>query len=784
MSTTPGPGTFVTPSIELTRRIGVGGMGTIWIATHHGLRKDVAVKLMAASILSSTELRMRFAQEAAAAANVKSPHVIHVYDTGVSEDLGPYLVMELLEGEDLGERLERVKVLPPEDVARIVAHAAHALDRAHAIGIVHRDIKPANLFLCDEPGAPFNVKVLDFGVARLRLDALQHTSTGVSLGTPSYMSPEQAAAEQDLDGTSDLYALGLVAFRALTGAPAYHRESLEALGLGVYKLPPPKLTDRRSTLPPAIDAWFARACALDRKARFADGATMAAELVRVLGTNTETPARVTPANDDDAPRSDGPTRDHVPAQAPAPTPPPVRAESTQTGLSQPTVPGAVSAPSPPARRGRTAIALAAALGAIAIVGWSLVERDGRSTQAPAGTPASASAPTAASSPVAEAAAADVPLGVLLDLSGERRHNGQKLLAATVAAETLVNRSGGIRGRKLRLVVRDNQGDTGAFLQATARALLDEPGMKVIIGPITSQQVALVAPLAQKAGVIELASAATSPEFTTLQRPDERILFRTVPSQTRQATALAYVMRGGAVTAMPQATGLGSSADKPASCASVAIVASDDLTNRPFAEVLTRSLTARGGRVVVTRLVDAQGQASYEAELQAVAGSGADCLVLALGPKDAARYLRQSFAESVARADTKRSGGLRTFAVNNLATSDFIAYARENPRDPKSLPSLTKFAASAPQRSSRGGRSIASSSTSWSRTMRARTWARRPSSRASSTRRSSPRSRSRRQASMRTLRCSERACARSREGATCTGRTSCPRCSRQSGAAKR
>jgi serine/threonine-protein kinase len=655
MSAMAARGTMVTPSLELKHRIGAGGMGTVWVAYHRGLQKDVAVKLMAESILSSDVLRARFALEAVAGANVNSPHVVQVFDTGVSDDLGPYIVMEVLDGEDLATRLEREDVLAPPLVARVVAQAAHALDRAHAKGIVHRDIKPANLFLCAEEGAPFITKVLDFGVATLRLESTPRTATGISVGTPTYMSPEQAAARKDLDGKSDLYSLALVAFRALTGEPAFARASIEALGLGVYNLPPPRLTEKRPSLPIAVDAWFARAGARDREARFPNGATMADALARALGIDAPPAGGPDVTVDEgappsDAPRSEGPTRPHVPAPALPSEPPPL---NTEAGLTQRTSPGEENAVSPPRRKGMKVLAGAAAIGAFALAGWTVHRaRDGGAHDAHSATAFEAPLATDASP-----ALTSIPIGVLLDLSGERRQNGRELLAATVAAEELINRSGGVRGRPIRLVVKDDQGDTGPFLTAAARELLQVAGMKVILGPMTSPQVALVAPLVQAAGVLELTAAAASPELTTMQRAEQRLLFRTVPSQTAQAKALARVMRG--------------------TCKSAAVVATDDVSGRPCVEVFAGSFASIGGRVVETRFVNAEDQASYETEIHAIVGARADCQVLVLGPKAAARYLRQSLAEPLDRPGAKLPA---TFGVNNLATSDFIAYSRSNPRD--------------------------------------------------------------------------------------------------------
>ncbi|MEZ4263723.1 MAG: bifunctional serine/threonine-protein kinase/ABC transporter substrate-binding protein [Polyangiaceae bacterium] len=693
MNARAAPGVLVTPSLELTRRIGAGGMGTVWLARHKSLQKDVVIKLMAESMVASPSLRRRFAQEASAGANVKSPHVVQVFDTGISEELGPYIVMELLEGEDLGARLSRDGTMTPPEVARLVTQVAHALDRAHAIGIVHRDIKPPNLFLCEEPGAPFVAKVLDFGVARLRSDAAPLTRTGASLGTPTYMSPEQAAGRGDVDGKSDLYALGLVAFRALTGAPAFARESFDALGLGVYNLPAPKLTDHAPALPAAVDAWFARACARGRDDRFADGATMARELSRALGVATEgasseTPEHAAPAPPpasddppmsggatlarDDAPRSepeaehDEGSRREVPAEpsaAPSAAPSP-ETPITDAGLTQRTSPGEAREAAPAPKRRLPAVVALVALAVIVAGAWALRARSGEDTGSVRTPPSSASVPPPA--PTA------IPIGVLLDLSGERRRSGEALLAATRAAEKLVNESGGVLARPIRLVVKDDQGDTGTFLKAATQELLQTEGLKVILGPMTSAQVDVVAPLAQAAGVLEITGSATSPELSTLQRPGERMLFRTVPSQTLQAKALARVMRGAATTPIDRPV------EPPSRCAAVAIVAPDDVDGRPFVQVLGRALEQQGGRLVQTRFVPAAPQVTYAADIGAVARSGADCLVLALGPKAAARYLRQALTGSPADARTRRP---TTYAVNTLATDDFLAYAQDDPRDP-------------------------------------------------------------------------------------------------------
>jgi branched-chain amino acid transport system substrate-binding protein len=322
----------------------------------------------------------------------------------------------------------------------------------------------------------------------------------------------------------------------------------------------------------------------------------------------------------------------------------------------------------------------AALGAFAAAGvgasWMMRGKHGSGAPEIAQSEPASSAPPDAPGPI--------PIGVMLDLSGERRQTGRQLLEATRTAEEVVNRSGGIRGRPIHLVVKDDQGDGDVFLQATLRELLAVPNLRVILGPMTSSQVLATAPVTQKAGVLQIVASATSPELTALQRPEERLLFRTVPSQLIQAKALAYVMHGGAVAPLPDDDRTGAkrttAVNPPVRCAKVAIVASDDASGRPFAGALTRMIRESDLLVTEPRFVSEGGQNSYEAEIRAVAQSGADCQVLSLGPKSAARYLRQS-AHDLGVATTKKRP--LTFVCQSLATPDFFEYALEDPHDPTS-----------------------------------------------------------------------------------------------------
>ena len=274
----------VTPSVRLVRPIGEGGMGSVWLADHAGLNTRVVVKFMLGGLDSSASARTRFKREAEAASQVKSPHVVQTFDYGVTTDGVPFIVMEHLEGRDLGAELAARGALDPATVVTIVTQVAKALTKAHAAGLLHRDIKPDNIFLCHgEAEDELFVKLLDFGIAKTptpegeaALDG--QTKTGQVVGTPFYMSPEQVTAQKVVDLRSDLWSLGIVAFEALTGRRAYDGPSFGALAVKIATGEPPKPSDENPALPPSVDAWFARACAREPAGRFSSARELADRL--------------------------------------------------------------------------------------------------------------------------------------------------------------------------------------------------------------------------------------------------------------------------------------------------------------------------------------------------------------------------------------------------------------------------------------------------------------------------------------------------------------------------
>jgi serine/threonine-protein kinase len=268
------PGMQVSPNVRLIEQLGAGGMGAVWLAEHTGLKMRVVVKFMLGGLQASESARSRFEREAEAAAKVKSPHVVHMLDHGVTEHGVPFIAMEHLEGQDLGKELEKKGPLPPERVVAIITQVAKALTKVHGAGLLHRDIKPDNIFLVEGEDDVY-VKLLDFGIAK-SANSGEHdvapltneTKTGQVVGTPFYMSPEQVTAQKTVDARADLWALGVVTFEALTGVRPFDGPSFGALAVMIATGSPPKPSGVLASLPPAFDEWFAKACARDPDARF------------------------------------------------------------------------------------------------------------------------------------------------------------------------------------------------------------------------------------------------------------------------------------------------------------------------------------------------------------------------------------------------------------------------------------------------------------------------------------------------------------------------------------
>ncbi len=259
---------------RLERALARGGMGSVWVAQHTQLDVQLAVKFMDPTFAASGDARARFEREAKAAAKLQSPNVVQVHDYGV-EDGTPYIVMELLVGEDLGDRLKRERRLSLRATAEIVTQVAKALRRAHEEKIVHRDLKPGNIFLARNQDDVI-IKVLDFGIAKARMSTDgEVTKTGTLIGSPHYMSPEQARGGKNLDHRSDLWSLAVIMFRAVTGHLPFPGDEIGEVILAICADPIPTPSQLAPDLSPAVDAFFERALARDPAERFQSAREMA-----------------------------------------------------------------------------------------------------------------------------------------------------------------------------------------------------------------------------------------------------------------------------------------------------------------------------------------------------------------------------------------------------------------------------------------------------------------------------------------------------------------------------
>jgi class 3 adenylate cyclase len=283
----------------LERRLAGGGMGTIWVALDPKLQRRVALKLMAPHAGPAPLSRQQFEWEAQAIARLQNPHVIQVYDCDLSGDT-PYIVMELLEGEDLEALLLRRDRLSLAMVDRLLTQAARALTAAHAAGVIHRDLKPANLFLARTASGEL-VKVLDFGLALLMSGGAAQPHPEESMaGTPRYMSPEQLRGiDPRLDHRCDLWALAVVAYRALTGQHPFSLEALRQMRLGNAPPPPPAPSSIVPELGTEVDAFFARALDPEPSRRFQSAHELASAFTaRVEAGRPSRPAKILVVDDE------------------------------------------------------------------------------------------------------------------------------------------------------------------------------------------------------------------------------------------------------------------------------------------------------------------------------------------------------------------------------------------------------------------------------------------------------------------------------------------------------
>jgi serine/threonine-protein kinase len=414
---------LVAGKYTLVRLIGRGGMGSVWEGRHASLGTRVAIKFIEAEYANSNEARARFDHEARAAGSLHSKHAIQIFDHGVTENGRPYIVMEMLTGEPLDRRVERLGKISLPETARILQQVSRELQRAHESGIVHRDLKPENIFLVRSPDDDDEIaKVLDFGIAKIQPPPGQQgvsssTKTGAVLGTPYYMSPEQARGLRNVDHRTDLWSLGVIAYKCVVGVLPFEGESVGDLLVKICTAPIPQPAHALAGLPTTFDAWFIRALDREPERRFQSAAELADALLFASGLSVrrgptssqpQYPHAYAPAS---MPHGHAHAPSHQPhAPSPAATPGYTHASPGLTGA-----PFVTSQPRPPkSSRGIIVASIGAALlgvaaGAVAIV--KLRSPDDRAVTTAAATqppPTPSASTTATATATASATASATP----------------------------------------------------------------------------------------------------------------------------------------------------------------------------------------------------------------------------------------------------------------------------------------------------------------------------------------------------------------------------------------
>jgi len=301
--------------------LGEGGMGTVFDALHEALGNVVAIKVLHQNQLQKKDSVKRFQHEARAAARIGHPNICEVYDVGTLDDGRPYLVMERLVGETLADRIAAFGGLPVPEVLDTLNQVLSGLHAAHEKAIIHRDIKPENVFLTQRVGCPPIAKLLDFGVSKVMaqhsqasgFSEMEVTRTGVVLGTPYYLAPEQARGERNLDARVDLYACGVLLYEALTGRRPFRAPNYNALLIAILTASPRPAREMRPDLPPGLDRIVEKALARDVGERYQTALEFQAALQPYLATPPP------------------PVRRTAPLQRPAPEPSPSGEHVVSTG---------------------------------------------------------------------------------------------------------------------------------------------------------------------------------------------------------------------------------------------------------------------------------------------------------------------------------------------------------------------------------------------------------------------------------------------------------------------
>lgn len=280
------PGDLLQSRYRLVRLLGSGASGTVWAAKNELIDREVALKILHPDVATDSVQLQRFFNEAKASGRVRSPSIAEILDLGQAEDGSPFLVFELLHGEGLDQWITRERTLDPRTLTELFIGVVHALELAHAQGIIHRDLKPANLYAHRGSTGQLVLKILDFGISKMvegnnTAEHLTLTRTGTVVGSPAYMSPEQAAGREDIDGRADVWSLGVVLFEALTGTLPHEAPNYNALMVRIMTRDADPVLSRRPDLPPSL-ATLIDDCLRRERERRPTTTTLAARLEAAL----------------------------------------------------------------------------------------------------------------------------------------------------------------------------------------------------------------------------------------------------------------------------------------------------------------------------------------------------------------------------------------------------------------------------------------------------------------------------------------------------------------------